>query len=661
MPIIGAKGSPSSGGFGQFAQASAVPNYIEDVFSTWLYTGNGSTQTINNGIDLAGKGGMVWGKNRSANWDHYLADTAQGIGKFLSSNTTSATQLDSTSVTAFNSNGFSIGNAGSSFNDSGNTYASWTFREQPKFFDVVTYTGDGSSGQAISHNLGSIPGCIIIKCTSDSGTDWIVHHRSVSGNYLTLNTTSAQAATGFGDPATASVFYPFFTRGSTGPVNSNGLTYVAYLFAHNAGGFGLTGTDNVISCGSYTGNGSSTGPSINLGYEPQWVMIKNASATGGWVMADNMRGLVVGGDDPYVMAQSANAEDTAFNFISPTATGFNITTSNTAINGSGNTVIYIAIRRGPMRTPTTGTSVFAPNAVTAATGSTVTTNFPVDLNMVSRRTTSGGTPGFNVADRLRGLSSTDTVSFAYLLTYATSAEGSIYGQIRNADNTGFKVTGDFANEPVIYYSFKRAPGFFDEVCYTGNSVAGRQVTHNLTVAPELLIVKRRTGGVDSWYCYAQPLGNTFDILLDSTRAASSGDEVWFNTSPTSTNFTVRQYDAVNGSGSTYVAYLFASCPGVSKVTNFTGTGTLQTINCGFTGGARFVLIKRTDSTGNWFVWDSSRGLSSSNDPYLMLNSTAAEVTSTNWVDTTATGFQVTAASGNDVNINGASYIALAIA
>jgi hypothetical protein len=87
---------------------------------------------------------------------------------------------------------------------------------------------------------------------------------------------------------------------------------------------------------------------------------------------------------------------------------------------------------------------------------------------------------------------------------------------------------------------------------------------------------------------------------------------------------------------------------------------LQTINCGFTSGARFVLVKRTDSTGDWYVWDSARGISSSTDPYLLLNSTAAEVTSTNWVDTTSTGFQVTAASGNNVNINGATYIGLAI-
>jgi hypothetical protein len=118
--------------------------------------------------------------------------------------------------------------------------------------------------------------------------------------------------------------------------------------------------------------------------------------------------------------------------------------------------------------------------------------------------------------------------------------------------------------------------------------------------------------------------------------------------------------ATNGSGFTFVAYLFASCPGVSKVGSYTGTGALQTINCGFTGGARFVLIKRTDSTGDWFVYDSARGITSGNDPYLLLNITAAEVTGTNYVDTTSVGFQVTAAAPAGLNANGGTFVFLAI-
>jgi hypothetical protein len=119
--------------------------------------------------------------------------------------------------------------------------------------------------------------------------------------------------------------------------------------------------------------------------------------------------------------------------------------------------------------------------------------------------------------------------------------------------------------------------------------------------------------------------------------------------------------ATGSSGGSYIAYLFATCPGVSKVGSYTGTGTTQTINCGFTGGARFVMIKRTDSTGDWFVWDTARGMIPANDPYLLLNSTAAEVTGTDYVDTTATGFEITSTAPAAINASGGTFIYLAIA
>ena len=111
----------------------------------------------------------------------------------------------------------------------------------------------------------------------------------------------------------------------------------------------------------------------------------------------------------------------------------------------------------------------------------------------------------------------------------------------------------------------------------------------------------------------------------------------------------------------YVAYLFATVAGVSKVFSYTGNGSSQTINCGFTGGSRFVMIKRTDSTGDWYVWDSARGIVAGNDPRLSLNSTAAEVTTDDSVDTDSTGFVVNQVAATNVNVNAATYIFLAIA
>jgi hypothetical protein len=118
---------------------------------------------------------------------------------------------------------------------------------------------------------------------------------------------------------------------------------------------------------------------------------------------------------------------------------------------------------------------------------------------------------------------------------------------------------------------------------------------------------------------------------------------------------------VNQSGYNYVAYLFATVAGVSKVGSYTGTAATLQIDCGFTGGARFVLIKRTDSTGDWYVYDTARGIVSGNDSYLLLNSTAAEVTNTDYVDTYSAGFELSSTAPAGLNANGGTYIFLAIA
>jgi hypothetical protein len=205
----------------------------------------------------------------------------------------------------------------------------------------------------------------------------------------------------------------------------------------------------------------------------------------------------------------------------------------------------------------------------------------------------------------------------------------------------------------------RAPNFFDEVCYTGTGSAVAR-NHNLGVVPELIITKKRSGTND-WltYCAYTPTtpANTFGWLDLNSAFVDAGSPLW---TLTSTTFQTASL-GLDASGATYVFYMFASCPGVSKVGTYTGNGTTQTINCGFAGGARFVLIKRTDNTGDWYVWDTARGIVSGNDPHLSLNTTAAEVTSDDTIDTDSTGFVVNQLSATNVNVSSATYIYLAIA
>jgi hypothetical protein len=636
-----------------------VPNYIEEVFSTWLYTGTGAAQTITNGIDLAGKGGLVWAKDRSSGFNHELFDTARGTNSALISNLTAAAQ--SYGPYAYNSNGFGygsgyVGNA----NTNGVTYASWTFREQPKFFDVVTYTGDGSGTTLqVPHNLGSKPGCIIIKRTDASG-NWGVLHQGNNVAYTaawtgfslnngsnsnfygsTLNLSSAVSDTFFRPHNVVDV--------SGGRFNVSGATYVAYLFAHNAGGFGLTGTDNVISCGSYTGTGAA-GNAITLGYEPQWLLVKNVLGAQNWEMFDNMRGLPTGGSSSELFPNTSSAERTAFNIFNVTATGF--VTGTSALdetNASGNTYIYIAIRRGPMKTPTTGTSVFGMHTATSATSPSLVSSFPVDMLFTKNPSSSGYSPF--ISSRLTSEQRMNTGSSAAEATDSTFDFDYQNGAL-SVDITGYQG-----------WMYRRAPGFFDEVCYTGNSTGGRTVAHNLAAVPELMIVKSRSvgGTFYDWAVYSAATGPTQYMWLNSTNLANPNDEYWQDTTPTASVFSLGNGSRVNSSGQTYVAYLFASCPGVSKVGSYTGTGTTQTINCGFTAGSRFVLIKRTDSTGDWYVWDSARGIVAGNDPYLLLNSTAAEVASIDVLDASSGGFIVNQEANTNLNVNGATYIFLAIA
>lgn len=130
--------------------------YVDDVFSIDLYDGTGSAQTITNGIDLSGEGGMVWAKSRTSSRHHIVSDTERGTGKVLFTNLDSGTDTDSTTITSYNSNGFTMGSSAYKMNTSGEDFCSWTFRKCPGFFDIVTYTGNGSNGRTISHSLGSV-------------------------------------------------------------------------------------------------------------------------------------------------------------------------------------------------------------------------------------------------------------------------------------------------------------------------------------------------------------------------------------------------------------------------------------------------------------------------------------------------------------------------
>ena len=437
--------------------------------------------------------------------------------------------------------------------------------------------------------------------------------------------------------------------------NKKNNEYVAYVFANNEQIYGTDGDESIIKCGSYTGNGTSGSSvnTINLGFEPQWVMIKKTSSTGNWLMLDTMRGYTIVGDVDEYMYANSSTQAAEHQYGGPTATGFQVEGTDGDANGNGASYTYIAIRR-PNKPPETGTDAFN---VVARTG----TNASITASSGNNRVTD------MVITKARN-SGNNHVIGSRLLGRKTLAPDS-----DNDDNNNFwndkifwdKMSGvGYANYDQVNASsrnyldlfFTRAEKFFDVVTFGSPSGGSQTLSHSLTVPPEMIWVKNRDSSYD-WQVYHQALGTSSWLHLNRNLAASTSNSPGF-ANIGATTFDVGNYVAVAGSRN--VAYLFATLPGVSKVGSYTGSNSDLNIDCGFTNGARFVLIKRTTAASDWWYVDTARGINSGNDPALQMNSSGSESSSYDLVDSYSAGF--TAVSGTAaINISGHTYIYLAIA
>ena len=641
---------------GQAANQYVAPTYVENVFSTHLYTGNSSTRTITNDIDLSGKGGLVWIKDRdSGSNSHLLYDTERGAYNALKSNDTSVNQTRSTGLTGFTSSGFTLGSLGAE-NGSSNDKVSWTWRKQPKFFDIVTYTGDGNADRQINHNLGSVPGMMIVKKYAGSTTRWAVYHRSLgTGKFLNLDDTASTVTQN--DHWQTAPNATQFTVETNGNVNNSGDSYVAYLFAHHDGDgdFGLTNDQDIIKCGSYTGNAGTQ--SIDVGFEPQWIIIKNTDGATDWSIVDAMRGMPVGENAKRLMANNANAEQEAHK-IDITPTGFHFPNEGSdQVNANGNTYIYMAIRRGPMDTPTSATDVFALDQLgqTSPSPPAFTSGFAVDKILFRGGLNANG-QNPRVFDRLRGSQELNTNN-----TNAETSNTFSYYEFDYSNGVGSN-TGTATD--LIMYMWKRAPGYFDVVAYDGGN--GSSINHNLGVTPEMYWIKCRSDGSTNrgWAVYHKDATTQASqyLRLDTNDALISLGVFNNGTIDASTFSANNGYSIVNESGQTYIAHLFATVEGISKAGSYTSNGAQQNIDCGFSSGARFVLVKRTDGIGHWVLFDATRGITANSDPHLRLNDNVAQDTDGNIdIEPYSSGFTVNYGSNNLNNNTGQTYIFYAIA
>ena len=859
----------------------AKKTYMDDLFSTYLYTGNNSTQSFNTGIDLAGDGGLLWITSRSLDFSsssHILLDTVRGANKTIKSDTTAAEATLGWGQT-FTSTGFTLNNYFSETNGNSETYASWSFRKAKGFFDVVTYTGNGSN-RTISHSLGSVPGMIMVK-RLDSADSWVVYHRDLkhvgtdSANsgyrYVYLNTNQQymeNSSRWNNTEPTASVF----SVGTDGATNADGGSYVAYVFAggestqneavsvdmdgtgdyinttssssdftmgtgdftvegwfkcdndntnrglfqispvsggltgtnfndtisvnistssyfrFNANGgavdttvkcekgqwyhvalvrnsgttslyingllaksntdtndydgtyiavsgywdfgyvwdgpisnfrvvkgtavytslfrpptkpltnisgtvllccndssvtgstvtpvtlnsqgdptastdspfddpagfvFGDAGDQGVVKCGSYVGNGSATGPEVYVGFEPQYILIKNTSSSGNWMMWDVMRGISTENDSRlYANSDAAESYMQGGNqYLNLTNTGFEIKTTESDLNTNGDSYIFLALRRadGYVGKPIEdATKCFAMD--TGAASSTIPnfdSGFPVDFAIFREPASQ---ENWDVVSRL--------IYPKSVQANLTNAQSDWWDQSFDS-NVGFsKHSGSGSNHQA--WMWKRHAGF-DVVTYKGNWANSHSIPHSMNKIPEMIWVKNRDDS-DDWAVYHKGLnGGTnpeqYYLQLNNANGDSDLNTVWSDTAPTSTHFTVGANVDVNNDAEKYIAMLFSSVSGISKCGYFTGTGASgNAVTTGFQ--PRFILIKGTSGSRYWAVFDTVRGLTtgSGNDKRIYLDEDAAQSEGYDWIDVSSTGFTSGPTVSSYLNTNGANYI-----
>ena len=887
--VIGFGGGAT--GFGAHSSVASKP-YIDDVFSTYLYAGNETIRNINNGINLSTKNGLVWVKSRNDTHDHHLVDTVRGANKILYSNLSAQETNTANRITGFNNDGFTLGTAGQVNGTSAYEYSSWTFREQKGFFDIVTWTGDGSGQRNISHNLGCNIGSIMAR-RINGDVAWNVWHSSfttrnglATNSAIYLQSTEAinQGADpwGYPNPSFTSTTFSVDSR-----LNDNGHEYIAYLFAGglgssdkavsfdgtddkltwaatsdftfgtgaytveywiyydnltdgsivfsqytNANGgfvissttgkvainsFGVgdvvayntapatgewihyafvrestssnktyifvngelkqTGTDTtdwnttqisalggnahptstqytdckisnfritkgqalyttnfnvphdpltqtsqgattsnvkliccngdtttastvtpgtitevsspsvstsesifddrsayvfgdnedqgVVKTGLYYGNGSSTGPEIFLGWEPQWILIRNLNDAESWPLYDSMRGISNGSADVGLYPNDTYAEYSA-DLMELTSTGFKIVSSAADINDSGDKFMYWAIRRPDGyvgKLPSAATNVFAMDTwvsdSTPGTQPNMISNFPVDFVIDTDPTHSSG--GWE-ADRF-----VRTRQIENLCTKANSTDQESSGSWGFFDySTGWFNRGSSTGyTDWTSWMWKRGKGM-DVVVYKGYAASNpdsgvREIRHSLNAVPEMIWLKRRdasgiwfvgnkdlNGGTNPWNYY---------IELDGSGAEQEHTTAFDSTAPTSTVFTVGADNAGNGTYE-YVAYLFASANDeegnpISKVGSYSGSSSSVTVTTGFQ--PRFVLIKRASGIGQWTMFDTFRGWTAGNDQKLELSDNGAQSNTFDYGEPTATGFTITTGQ-SATNNNGDTYL-----
>ena len=661
--------------------ASSAGVNISDVFNVTLYDGTAATNTINTGIDFSSDGGLAWFKQRTGNNAHDLYDTERGNTKELNANS-GVNQSTETGLTSFNNNGVTLSSSANQ-NSSGLPYVLFSFKKAAKFFDIQTWTGNGvnpNSAFVVSHNLGTTPGFVAVKKISGGGSQsWMCAMRdpvgsgtvpsiytSMSGQFGWDNNSDVDNQVGSNSPDfakwTSTQIDLHRTIGASGTdtnrgYNISGAEYVAYFFAQGGdGGFGADGTEEGIKVGRYIGNGSNE-QFIDTGFEPQYLMIKKLdSGSNDWFIFNAMSGLTSTKlDDDYLITNSASGENFAndsIGHVAVRAKGFSVNNQSELNDTSPNHYMYIAIARDPNRGVTSASQVFAINTK-AATNPNFVSNFPVD--MAFSRDVADGTSVGGIT-KLSGRQ----LQKSFIRTNGSSLhdlnQNEQHFDYMNGYGDGIGTT----DTDLHAFMWRRATGCFDLLTYNGTG-SNALIDHNLEAPPEMMWIRSRANA-DDWVVFHKDLGTGKYLFVNSSLSERTlnASDIWNSITPTSTVFGLGTDNKVNNVSRHYLALLWATKAGISKVGSYTGNGSTLNIDCGFSNGTKFVIIKRTDANENWHVHDSFRGINVGDDPAIRLDTDVAQFNSAA-INPFSSGFQVEQSVACNNNVNGGSYIFYAVA
>ncbi len=674
-------------------------------FNTVLYTGNATAgNTTSQSITSVGfQPDVVWIKNRDNSNNHVLFDSIRGATNWINPNNTNQQYSNSyTAGASFLSNGFTTGTSDQTNKQSDNIVA-WCFKaggtptatnsagQTPTLgskmidgvadssafatvsngyptkqsintnldFSITEYTKTTSANSEIPHGLSGTPDLVIIKFIAPGYLDqWQVWQSSMStGSYLMLQDSDV----------VTSRANSFSTVNSTYVANSwtsGSQAQVMYSFKSKSG---------FSKSGSYTGNGSSNGPMIETGFEPAYIMVKEATGTtNNWYIYDNKRST----SNPRNKLLAANNGDVESTNTSMNmnwyANGFQPIDTGGGMNRSGSTYVYLAMAADPSTTTPTLADSFGVDLYTGNGGTQIinSVGFKPDLVWVKSRK---NTAWYSVIDSIRGGSKR-------IVSNSSNAETTDVNRITSFDAGGFTVGSDGDlngnNYSLVGWCWKAGgtPGAintdgtidsivsvnqaagFSIVKYTGNATSGATIAHSLGGDADMVIVKSTNLG-QAWNVYIKDVTDTDSKYLrlnttDSIGSLSTSNYRFIVNNFSSTVFSVGSDNSTNGNGDNYIAYCFKSIANFSKIGSFSGNRpSTVTVTTGFEPA--WVMIKDTTNNGEgWAIIDNKRV-----DELLEAQSSNAE-TSYNSVQFTSTGFTV--GDSGLVNTSGATIIYIAI-